>query len=281
MIKLVLKIISTATLLLISIYVCVGCGSISKRDDTNNKTTIQPNLITTTTIATTQNVDKDNINEKIDTIKEVIKTCLNDKIWYYGTSSEFYALQYTYMDIDIYTSTIESNKIWILFKKRLNDSYYALCFKSDARGLMNYIFSYFSKNTYNELVNEIERGDFEKYNSTIIYFDEAKLPEYDLMKEYKEIILNNIYDLVKNVLKIWDFNPGEYIISVRNFRKNDWNTYVIVSDSNQNKWILDVYIEYDGTVGENKFYKADNELLKNLIRKFEELIIKSYKINID
>ena len=110
-------------------------------------------------------------------------------------------------------------------------------------------------------------------------FCRPDVPEY----ADKDIIIKNIVDIIPKELELLCFNSGKYKVYIRNFRENDYRTYVVIEDTKGNSWIEQMLISNNNEVGPGNIYdinEEDSECLRKELLKYKEVAVKEIDITI-
>ncbi|NLD93179.1 MAG: hypothetical protein GX639_10985 [Fibrobacter sp.] len=236
-------------------------------------------------------INKDDNNHLIDIeeLKESVAILINDDMWFFGVSSDFDGFDNKTFKIGVYIKNKNDNvdSIFIymypeeeIFQEEMG--YTAFMVMNGSRGFYNEPSIYFKYDNETDIIKQIEELKYTFYCNDKLTIAAISKPDYQSFKD-KDIILQNIVAIIPKELELLCFNSGEYKAYIRDFRKNDYRTYVVIEDNNGGMWIEQMLISDNCEVGTGRIYDLYEEGYEGLIydlKKYKEAAVEEIDINI-
>jgi hypothetical protein len=238
-----------------------------------------------------QNIKSSYDNQLLDMteLEKSIKNLINDKIWYYGDWFYFNKFENRSFEMEIYIKK-EDNCVRSVFIcmypeeeiYREEMGYTALMILNGQRGFHNELSIYFEDDNEADVVKKIEDLKYAFYCNGKIKIEKSLKPDYQSF-ENKDKIIQNIMNIIPEELELLCFNSGKYKVYIRDFRKNDYRTYVVIEDDGGNIWLEQILISDNNEVGTGRIYdlnEEDSESLRKEVIKYKEVAVKEIDIYI-
>jgi hypothetical protein len=156
--------------------------------------------------------------------------------------------------------------------------YTALMVLNGKRGFHNELSIYFKDDNEANIVKQIEDLKYAFYCNGKIKIEKSLKPDYQSFTD-KEIIIQNIIEFIPQDLEQAGFTSGQYKAYIRDFRENDYRTYVVIDDKKGNTWIQKVGISDNGEAEVDKILDV-NEGYKGLAAKYREAAVKEIDVTV-
>lgn len=221
-------------------------------------------------------------NENFNILK--LRESVNDDIWYLGKYSMFYAFQSKKLKYKIYRNNFKTVDYFIFDQgvNNLSDSFYGMGIKYYMIGLVkngqSYSYEISTSAIYDskkELEADLKAGEYVDTNkSGEITFKTATKPIFPLLDDNKKIIINKIERKLKTDLSDNPyFTKGRYKIFIRDFKADEYATYVCV-EGNGKKAIIPYGIDEKGDLVEvDKIIKINTDNLEYLYNQYKRVVI--------
>jgi hypothetical protein len=225
----------------------------------------------------------------IEELKESVANLIYDDIWFFGDSSDFDGFENKTFKIGVYIKNKNDNidSIFIcmypeeeIYREKMG--YTALMVLNGKRGFHNELSIYFKDDNEANIVKQIEDLKYAFYCNGKIKIEKSLKPDYQSF-ENKDKIIQNIMNIIPEELELLCFNSGKYKVYIRDFRKNDYRTYVVIEDDGGNIWLEQILISDNNEVGTGRIYdlnEEDSESLRKEVIKYKEVAVKEIDIYI-
>lgn len=234
-----------------------------------------------------QNIKSSYDNQLLDMteLEKSIKNLINDKIWYYGDWFYFNKFENRSFEMEIYIKK-EDNCVRSVFIcmypeeeiYREEMGYTALMVLNGQRGFHNELSIYFQDDNEANVVKKIEDLKYTFYSTEIITIEKAIKPVYENYQG-KDNVIQNIIEFIPKDLEQAGFTSGQYKAYIRDFRENDYRTYIVVEDNEGNMWIKQASISDNGDIGPGRTLDV-TEGLKELAAKYKDAAIKEIDVTV-
>jgi hypothetical protein len=268
-------------------------NSVPDNTQSNNKTKNNITPINTTSNYTPQSQKPnmgllgENNDISINDFERIIKTIINDDIWYKGVYSDFKGFENQTTTMEIYSTKKSSDGTLLIYfnttfkyyggqEKPMEELYYLV--KLSKHGTKGYgnSFSLVDKvGTIDKVTKELTSLESEALLLKVkIMFDPAKQPVYPGMNDTRKMIAENIKKSVFNtVKKTYGDKAGNYHVTIRNFRDEDYYTYAIVEDGKSVEAIMTFTLQ-DTAVDLSQFKSFhNNEPLSYAVNQYKKVAL--------
>lgn len=226
-------------------------------------------------------------NQLIDMkeFKDSIKNLINDTIWYHGDLFFFNKFENKTFEMILYIKKENSNvdSVFICMypeeeSYREEMGYTALIVMNGIRGFHNETSTYFDDDNKIDMIKQVEDQGYTFYCNDKLAIEKISEPDYQSFTD-KEIIIQNIIEFIPQDLEQAGFTSGQYKAYIRDFRENDYRTYVVIDDKKGNTWIQKVGISDNGEAEVDKILDV-NEGYKGLAAKYREAAVKEIDVTV-
>jgi hypothetical protein len=248
-----------------NIYKTIDNNAILSNNEGNaeNNNEISDNNTISTEKGIDGNMAEDQIN--IDDLITIIKTAINDDIWYGGSTSLFKGFELFKSDFVLYINNNAPDLFYISFESPVEGifnqlEYYVIIIGKSEKGYDPELAGFFFDTSIDNLNKRIEDDGFSLYKKGKIEFDKVSQPNFPSISDTRESIFNEITQKITDIIKAdWGIH-GSYKIYIRNFYDNSFNTYAIIEDTNNKAWLMEITFEENGFISTDKFYEVGEDV---------------------
>ncbi|GMX61317.1 hypothetical protein Elgi_11210 [Paenibacillus elgii] len=188
--------------------------------------------------------------QESDPFLEVVRTAINDELWYHGQDSRFGTFENQVIPVSIYQSAGGSNRL-VSFDQpiKFSNNYLAAEFWTTKKGYNHEITTARMAPTKEKLQSIVEKENYKLLKTTQLKMDKASQPEYPAMTPERKKIIEDIELSVEDYLHDNELFPsGTYKYYIRNFRDSESITKVVI-EGNQDIWIIKAKVEDSNNAG--------------------------------
>ena len=240
----------------------------------------------------------DEILDTIDLkkIKEILQTAVNDDMWYGGEYSLVKGFEQQKCKIEIYLDSQSPENPYIFFDKKIKSSavttdgqyykpgegyFYIGLYKDEGTGYTNALNISWPTTTSNEAKKEIKEAGGVFYQKDYIEFNKITKPIFPTMTPKRKKTIEYIEKNLPKVMKdFYSLDKGKYKAYIRNFRDNDYRTYVVIEDCNGVRGIIDYIINKKGISAVKYENIGGNDYLKYLANQYKKVAVSEKEIPI-